>query len=330
MLIFAKIKSYLSGLVSPKKKEHTKRTDQEDGFSYINEYQEKYSFYKITNNTKGYLTNNVATLSILPVIYLLSSLLIIIILLFIRYVNMIEFPTDIKYRNIKIPNYYDLPKINPFIYNIYTCSTSITGFSIVIILYSVLKQRFKVPEYQNHSFKLNIMMLFGLISNFLNFAKGITPPIFENYYNIVKEIQPNLEIDFSHLTFLTFVFFTILFSVYSLSILSLLRGKNNLNANRMNEDIWYLYKFITLIYLCFFTLVYIAFLLHGSKIFKIGFLEHLIKDYYITVIAMFPYFIHVINSVLMFTFYFELKFVNLALSQNLDVDYLFDDEKYAI
>ena len=243
---------------------------------------------------------------------------------------MIEFPTDIKFKNIKIPNYYDLPKINPFIYNIYTCSTSITGLSIVIILYSVLKQRFKVPEYQNHSFKLNIMMLFGLISNFLNFAKGITPPIFENYYNIVKEIQPNLEIDFSHLTFLTFVFFTILFSVYSLSILSLLRGKNNLNANRMNEDIWYLYKFITLIYLCFFTLIYIAFLLHGSKIFKIGFLENVIKDYYITVIAMFPYFIHVINSVLMFTFYFELKFVNLALSQNLDVDYLFEDEKYAI
>jgi len=330
MQITTKIKSFMGSLLAPKKKEFQKRTESEETFSIMNEYPEKYNFYKITNNTKGYLTNNVATLSILPVIYLLSSLLIIIILLFIRYMNMIEFSTDIKYKNIKIPNYYNLPKINPFIYNIYTCSTSVTGISIVLILYSVLKQRFKVPEYQNHSFKLNIMMVFGLISNFLNFAKGITPPIFENYYNIVKEIQPNLEIDISHLTFLTFVFFNILFSVYSLSILSLLKGKNNLNANRMNEDIWYLYKFITLIYLCFFTLVYIAFLLHGSKILNIGFLENLIKEYYITVIAMFPYFIHVINSVLMFTFYFELKFVNLALSQNLDVDYLFDDEKYAI
>ncbi len=330
MLIFAKLKSYLSGLLSLKKKELTKRTEQEDGFCRINEYQEKFSLYKITNNTKGYLTNNVATLSILPVIYLISSLVIIIILLFIRYINQIEFSTDIKYKNIKIPNYYDLQKINPYIYNVYTCSTSITGLSIVIILYSVLKQRFKVPEYQNHTYKLNIMTLFGLISNLLNFAMGITPPIFENYYNVVKEIQTNMEIDFSHLTFLTFVFFTILFSVYSLSVLSLLRGKNNLNANRMNEEIWYIYKLITLIYLCCFTLVYIAFLLHGSKIFKIGFLENMIKDYYITVIGMFPYFIHVINSVLMFTFYFELKFVNLALSQNLDVDYLFEDEKYTI
>jgi hypothetical protein len=330
MLITTKLKSFFGGLLTPRKKDFQKRPEQEETFTYQNEYQEKYNFYKIKNNTKGYLTNNVATLSILPVIYLLSSLLIIIILLFIRYINMIEFSTDIKYKNIKIPNYFDLPKINPFIYNIYTCSTSITGLSIVIILYSVLKQRFKVPEYQNHSFKLNVTMVFGIASNVINFTKGISWPIFESYCNIVKDYQPNLEIDFSHLAFLLFIFFTILFSVYSISILNLLRGRNNLNANRMNEDIWYLYKFITLIYLCFFTLVYIAFLLHGSKIFKIGLLDNVMKDNYVTVIAMFPYFIHVINSVLMFTFFFELKFVNLALSQNLDVDYLFEDDKYAI
>ncbi len=330
MLITTKIKSYLGSLLTPRKKEFQKRTEQEEPFAHQNEYPEKYSFYKITNNTKGYLTNNVATLSILPVIYLLSSLLIIIILLFIRYIHMIEFSTDIKFKNIKIPNYFDLPKINPIIYNIYTCSTSITGLSIVLILYSVLKQRFKVPEFQNHYVKLNIMMVFGLCANFINFAKGISWPIFESYYNIVKDYQPNLEIDLSHLGFLFFVFFTILFSVYSIANLNLLRGRNSLNANRMNEDIWYLYKFISLIYLCFFTLVYIAFLLHGSKIFKIGFLENIIKDNYVTVIAMFPYFIHVINAVLMFTFYFELKFLNLALSQNLDVDYLFEDDKYAI
>lgn len=329
MLIFSKLKSFLSGWFTAKKRE-SKQHPQEETYPYLNEHPEKCNFYKLNSNSKGYLTNNLATLSILPVIYLLSSLLIIIILLFTRYMNRMEFSTDIHYKNIKIPNYYDLPKINPFIYNIYTCSTSITGLAIVLILYGVLKQRFRVPEYQNHTFKLNIMMLFGLISNFLNFAKGISPPIFENYYNIVKEIQPNLEIDFSHLTFLTFVFFTILFSVYSLSILSLLRGKNNLNANRMNEDVWYLYKFITLIYLCFFTLIYIAFLLHGSKVFSVGLLENIIKEYYTCVISMFPYFIHVINSVLIFTFYFELKFVNLALSQNLDVDYLFDDEKFCI
>jgi hypothetical protein len=329
MLNFTKFKSFLTNWSTAKKKE-SKQFSNEEKFLYCSEYPEKSNLFKLPRNTKGYLTNNLATLSILPIIYLLSSILIIIILLFTRYINRIEFSTDISYKNIKIPNYYDLQKINPFIYNIYIFSTSITGISIVIILYGVLKQRFRVPEYQNHTFKLNIMMLFGIISNFLNFVKGIYPPIFENYYNIVKEIQPNLEIDFSHLTFLTFVFFTILFSVYSLSILSLLRGKNNLNANIMNEDIWYLYKFITLIYLCFFTLIYIAFLLHGSKVFSVGLFENIIKEYYICVIAMFPYFIHVINSVLMFTFYFELKFVNLALSQNLDVDYLFEDENNCI
>jgi hypothetical protein len=329
MLIFSNVKSFLHVWFTNKKRE-SKQLQLDKSFLYCDENPEKSNLYKLQGNQKGYLTNNLATLSILPVIYLLSSLLVIIILLFTRYFNHIEFSTDINYKNIRIPNYYDLPKINPFIYNIYTCSTSITGLAIVIILFGVLKQRFRVPEYQNHTFKLNIMMLFGLISNFLNLAKGFSPPVFENYYNIVKEIQPDLEINFSHLTFLTFVFFTILFSVYSLSILSLLRGKNNLNANRLNEDIWYLYKFITLIYLCFFTLIYIAFLLHGSKVFGIGLLENIIKENYIYIIAMFPYFIHVINSVLMFTFYFELKFVNLALSQNLDVDYLFEDEKFCI
>ena len=172
MLIFTKLKSFMNGWFTAKKRD-LKQQAQEESFPYINDDTEKCNFYKLNGNAKGYLTNNLATLSILPVIYLLSSLLIIIILLFTRYMNRIEFSTDIHYKNIKIPNYYDLPKINPFIYNIYTCSTSITGLAIVLILYGVLKQRFRVPEYQNHTFKLNIMMLFGLISNFLNFISEL-------------------------------------------------------------------------------------------------------------------------------------------------------------
>ena len=80
MLIFTKLKGFLNGWFTAKKRD-SKQQAQEESFSYLNENTEKFNFYKLNGNAKGYLTNNLATLSILPVIYLLSSLLIIIILL---------------------------------------------------------------------------------------------------------------------------------------------------------------------------------------------------------------------------------------------------------
>ncbi len=169
-------------------------------------------------------------------------------------------------------------------------------------------------------------MIFGFISNLLNFAKGFSSYI-ENYDNIVKEIQKDIKLDLSHLLFLTLIFFSVLFSVYSLTVLGLLRTKQNYNTYSFNEENWYNYKIITLCYLCIFTLIYLIFLLHDNNIFLVRVFQPYIDKNLTFVITMFPYFIHIINAVLVFSFYFELKYLNMALSQNLEVDYLFEESE---
>lgn len=288
---------------------------------------------------KGYLTNNSLLLSFFPSLYLVSSILIILLLIFFKLHNQIRLVSDIKIKKFSflkiIPNYFDLQKVNKIAFNIYIFLSCLSSTGIVIILYSVLKQRFKVPEFQVHSFKLNIMLLFGLSSNILCFIRAVATPFFNRYHLLIKDIKPNLEMDFNQMIFLLQIFFGILFSIYSLTILHLVKEKtfnhdyrNNYDRveNEIDNNKWCLFKYINLFYLSLLMLIYILFLMNNSKIINLGFLDEIVKNNYVFVIGIFPYFIHIINAILIFTFYFELKFVNLALAYNLDVDYLFEED----
>jgi hypothetical protein len=308
----------------------------------IDSSTESEKVYTLTNR-KGILTNSMITLSILPCLYLILSIMVIIILLFLQKKEADNLIRPIKYINrmtYTIPSFFELPKINQTIFHIYTCLTSISGLSIVAILFSVLKQRFKVPEYRDHSFKLYIMLFFGFTSNFLNFAKGFSPYLeVVNIKTLANTIDKDIKIELSQLLFIGLIFFSILFSMYSISVLDLLRSKKEGNSgsrsfSRNNccsnsEDNWLNYKIVILTYLSLFTLIYIVFILHDNQIdlFSGTFMEFYYDKYHKFVITVFPYFIHIINAVLMFSFYFELKYVNLALSQNMEVDYLFDDSE---
>jgi hypothetical protein len=236
---------------------------------------------------------------------------------------------------LEIPNFYDLKKINPTAYNIYVTLSCGSSLAISMILYSVLKQRFKVPEFQSHSFKLNIMLLFSLASNAFHLACAAAPPLINSFFRLGEEVQLELENETKQFLFLLHIFFSILFALYLLTVLNLVRNKNfdeSKNSlfsklqTEVQENKWFLYKYITLFYLCVFTLVYVLVLLQNAQIVSFGPFDVFIKEYCQLVSAIFPYFIQVINAVLVFTFYFELKFVNLALAQNLDVDYLFEEE----
>lgn len=337
--------------------------------------------YTLTHK-KGILTNSMITLSILPCLYLILSILVILVLLYLQKKEADDLITPRKITRVsigsgkthsygyrlgygyddydyasKIPSFFELPKINQTIFHIYTCLTSLSGFSIVMILFSVLKQRFKVPEYRDHSFKLYIMLFFGFTSNFLNFAKGFSPYLESlNIKTLASDINKDVKIELSQLLFIALIFFSILFSLYSISVLDLLRTNkeglvsgssydhsyNNYNnfdshnrhnshipPNLTNEDNWLIYKRVILTYLSVFTLVYILFTLQENQIdlFSGTFMQFYFDKHHKFVNTMFPYFMHIINAVLMFSFYFELKYVNLALSQNMEVDYLFDDSE---
>jgi hypothetical protein len=269
---------------------------------------------------KGILTNSVCYLTIIPGIYLLASIFIVLYLLILNSKEQLVTNKE------KIPDFYDLPKMSVTMFHIYTVVTSICGMAIVIVLFVVLKQRFKVPEFINKNYKLYIMMFFGLMSNFFNFAKGFSPYLV--IFNISKDINSDLTMKLTHILFLGVVFFSILFSIYSISVLDLLRMKKVKQMNTL--DNWYSYKIVILVYLTSFFIIYIIFLLYDNKAFTLidgSSLKKVFENHLKLVISTFPYFIHILNAVLMFSFYFELRYVNLALSQNLEVDYLFEESE---
>jgi hypothetical protein len=285
---------------------------------------------------KGIITNNIFKLSALPVIYLVSSILVIFTLLFLNFrLNSIaKKGNPVGIYLPKVPDFFQLPKINPTISHIYAIISTFSGFSIVIILFSILKQRFKVPEYRQHNFKLYIMLFFGLMSNFLNLIKGFFLDLEKiKIISFICEINDDMK---HKLLFLLLICFSFLFAFYSISILYLLKNStddetkenhstNNLYVSEFGED-WLSYKLIILAFLIIFSIVYILFLMHENKLFILGgsYYNDFFESNMTFVVKVFPYFLHLINSILMFSFYFELKYLNLALSQNLEVDYLFE------
>jgi hypothetical protein len=334
MLILDKIKQACKQYWNRNDREYFKNRDQE-GDSEISLIENNETIYELnTRNNRGsksYFPNNLNILSILPTFYLVLSLLTIWILLILKAKTKHASDSDTVIKKLHIPNYYDLLEINPMLFRIYTYSTSLTSLTIVFILFSVLKQRFKVPEYREDSFKLYIMLIFGIISSFFNFAKGIVP-FLENYKVFCQNFSENFEFkfDLSHFVFIALVFFSILFSIYSITIFKLLQNKQKLSRIVDNEENnWHSYKIALISLLSFCLLVYLVYLtfLYNDK--SIIILSESINVYmngnYKIVTAMFPYYIHVLHSLLIFSLFFELKYANRSLSQNAEVDYLFEN-----
>lgn len=334
MLTIEKIKLACKHYWNRNDREHYKNKDLE-GESEISLLENNDPIYEFnTRNSRGsksHLLNNLNILSILPTFYLVVSLLTIWILLILKAKSKLASDSDTIINNLHIPNYYELLEINPLIFRLYTYSTSLTGLTIVFILFSVLKQRFKVPEYREDSFKLYIMLIFGIISSFFNFAKGIVP-FLENYKILCQNFSENFEFkfDISHFVFIALVFFSILFSIYSITIFNLLQNKQKLSRIADNEENnWHSYKIIliTLLSVCLLIyLVNLTFLYNDKSIIIFSeSINHYMNRNYKIVTAMFPYYIHVLHSLLIFSMYFELKYANRSLSGNAEVDYLFEN-----
>lgn len=270
---------------------------------------------------KGILVSNVSRLSLLPCLYLFINFGTLVVLMIYKFLQNIVFENDILVGEAKVTNYFNLYRINPFVYHLYTCSNSIIGIILVFLLYTVLKQRFQVPEFKDHTFKLGIMLVNGMLFNLLQLGMGFIPYV-DNYKSANELMAKEIKIDLTQLLFLSMIFFSILFGIYSLIALNLIKSKTI--KNKQNEN-WFAYKAITLIYLCFFTIVYLVVLMHSQNVINIGLNPNSLTKHYNYILALFPYFIHILNGILIFSFYFELKFVNLTLTENLEVDYLFEE-----
>jgi hypothetical protein len=290
----------------------------DDSFSAFLEEQDR----KKGSDFKKAISNKLLYLSYFPLIYFLASTFMLIILLFIKYNNKINYNSDVKFGNLLLPSFFDLVMINPLVYKIYTCLATITGMIIVMTLFSICYQRFKVPEYRTHTIKLYVMTLFGTIFNLITFVRGFIPLV--HYDQIMFHVSDSLKIELSQLVFIALIMFSVLFSIYSQNILHLLRLKQSVFPIN-NEENWYNFKLLIIFYLNVFTIIYVMFLLHENELITISIFSNFVEKNMIYVLVMFPYFIHVINAILVFSFYFEFKYLTKTLSQNLDVDYLFDE-----
>ena len=293
--------------------------DCDESFSVFLEEQDMKN--QMNFNLKNTMSNKMIYLSIFPLFYFLASILMMIVLILIKNKQKIILNSDVNINNMIFHSYYDLDLINPLIYKIYTFITTIAGMVIVITIFSIMHQRFKVPEYKTHSIKLYIMIIFGIVGNSITFIKGFMPLM--HYDDLIQTINNELKIEISQLLFLIWIFFSVFFAIYSMNILKLLRSKQSMTLN--NEENWYNYKILIIIYLNITTLIYVGFILHQNNILKFNLFQNFVEGNMNYVLLLFPYFIHTIHAILILSYYFELKYLNIALSQNLDVDYLFDD-----
>ena len=122
------------------------------------------------------------------------------------------------------------------------------------------------------------------------------------------------------------IFFSVSFAIYSLFCLTLIREKQP--EINVEKDNLLSYKMLIIVFLSIITLIYILAILYQDC----GLIRDLIhenqsefyKNILSYIIYMFPYFIHILNGVLMFSYYFELKYVNFTLNKNRDIDFHFD------
>jgi hypothetical protein len=291
------------------KKECKRNSQCDESFSSFLEEQEK---------TKRCVNSNkLLYLGVFPIAYMLASIVTPLALMALKGRTKLINPT-FKPDNAVVTSYYDLYPTNPTIYKSYICITTLAHSAIVLAIFTIMNQRFKVPELKQHSIRLYIMLLFGFISNCLNLNRGFLTFIKEN----ILEIKTSLN-EQSELIFLLYIFFSIFFSIYSLNVINLIKSQ------QIKENNWYVFKIILISCVSFSTLVYTIFLLYKNNLASVYFFPVFIANNMSYVLNMFPYFIHTLNALLTFSYFFEFRYLNTILSRNLDVDYLFhrDEEE---
>jgi len=120
------------------------------------------------------------------------------------------------------------------------------------------------------------------------------------------------------------IFFSIAFAVYSIFSISLIKKKQP--KINIDKDEWIRNKIIIIATLSLASIFYIIVLIEKKNNYHFLF-EDFINKHYNIIILLMPYFIHVLNGILVFSYYYELKYFNYILSQNLDIDFHFDSSE---
>ncbi len=237
---------------------------------------------------------------LLPSIYLGVNVSLILILLFIKYNKNFISQNDLVTKSfIVLPDFFDLYKVNNLIFHCYNIILSIVGFLISFLLYNLhYNQQAALKKNQFvYTYRLYFMLFFGIISNIFLLVISFTPKISDLELN--KEFIFQNKIRLNQLFFIGHIFFSCLFCTLSLCSLNLINSANE--ASRKN---WLGFKLIILIYFIIFTLFYVIILCFKHNL--VNFQINLETNYNYSLIIM-PYVISFLNSLFIFSFYYETK-----------------------
>ena len=283
---------------------------------YIEDTSEKRLFNTERLISQRYNNNILINISYLPMTYLIVSISAFVGMLIIS--SYKDLPKSLynqvgpnKYLVI---NYFEICKINPLVYHLFQSCTSFLGIFIVTMLFFSIKSKSK-NFYQNSGYlQIYLSCVFGIISFILLLVEGVMPLLGDvGTYNAL--LKSEIGINLPNFVFLTRLFFSLLFMLTFLLVVWNL----NLNYDQSEEsemnNTWFNYKLITLIYLGFFTFIYVFVLLHHNKIIFSEFSLATNYNYTSYILTIFPYLLHCLNDLMIFTFSFELRLSNITLTE---------------
>jgi hypothetical protein len=237
---------------------------------------------------------------LLPSIYLGINVSLILILLFFKYNKNFISQNDLVTKTfIVLPDFFDLYKVNNIIFHCYNIILSIVGFLISFLIYNLLYNQV-VAQRKNdfyYTSRLYLMLFFGILSNIFLLIISFTPKISDLELN--KELKFLNKIRLNQLFFIGHIFFSCLFCTFSLVSLNLINS-----ANEASRTKWLGYKFIILIYLIIFTLFYVIIVCFKHNL--VNYQINSETNYSYSLIIM-PYVISFLNSLFIFSFYYETK-----------------------
>ena len=233
--------------------------------------------------------------------------------LIIKYLNNTRYEHDLIRNNYYTPYFFDLGRINPILFHLQSLLLPFLGSWIVYFLYFTMIKRVKLVALDNNRNLLNLLLFFGLFSNFVLLLFGILPYL-NNFESINNEVKQEINFNLSEMLFIIYNFLSCLYFIISIYESDKL-VKMSIDKNKYYK--WKNIKIIVVIYMLIFTILYLLVNTYKDK-FKSD--EGLfIKINYCLIVL--PYLINCLHSIFIVTFYFELNqnklfFVSLIQKKN--------------
>ena len=252
-----KINSFFKGK-SPKYTETQK--DIEENSVLLRKFEGRKS---LSINKKPNTDDSSLNIRLLPSLYFGVNLSLIFILLILKFNNNVIFEDDLVTKEVILPDFFDLYKVNNLVFHCYEIVLSILGFLITFFVYNLFYNIFVEQKMNSfkYMYKLHLMLIFGMISNIFLLIISFTPSL--NDLNINQDFLIETKIKLDQFIFIIHIFFSILFYTFSLCCLKM-TSVSNVDSKKK----WLSFKLVILIYLLVLSFFYVIVLVFKNKFIK--------------------------------------------------------------